>query len=792
MSNVQDREKGVLYVESDSTQIDDRFSVVTVRLSSPSEDEEVSVWSGKVFACKDRDVWVSRPFNRLHTATNKATSIIRKRAGDSQDTMLRNLKVFDPSGVVRPEERLKLNLSLGPSVSFQSWVEKQPLLLDSSSHGSSGSASGTESKTSSVDTPSPQPERGRSASRHQPSDATPAVTRSASLASLANQAPLRPTTTESEKGSASIPVDSCACSVSLPGSEAPYFSPSTVLERTLHDLHRRGRFVPVLAGSVLSSWYHDPGADMAQISPSLFDKYKKEGVPLQIIDSRLVELRTTTSVVKVIMPVVMIRGIGFFDLSRRSTNVSVCCMVLVNPTMTIHEACTGINMLMALQCVTDHASGVLRLPLDPSKGTHWSLTPTPTGRILEKLIANYWHGVRLGRYIHRAPDISVSAVIVPDSPFFSGISGTDSDSSSVDVQHLSAKDAFVSPSMVAVDTSESKPVSLHSRRLRQAIRRVAKKGSPGEEIKKSIALANTNFSTPTLIEDSTRSGLAGASQILRPSEDSDESDTRSGDAGPSSVLIETITFRRKVPDSDESDTRSGGDGPSSVKVETITFRRQIPSHESRRLIRASRSKSKRRPVRSLPSRVPKRKTSQVSGASARSSGAYGEVARKGTGKVTSKRRSIRGKMIQQEGLSSGSDAMTALTSDLFSSPPPVRVDEEKRVRRAINRRRRTKVQRLKRAVQAEETESSQSLQVEVARQKRATQQRIHQRLQQLAARGSDSSPIAGTLNSAPSKLTLFCSEDGMFVAQSLLEVTLREAYDLGTCDTGRLCSYMSL
>ena len=37
----------------------------------------------------------------------------------------------------------------------------------------------------------------------------------------------------------------------------------------------------------------------------------------------------------------------------------------------------------------------------------------------------------------------------------------------------------------------------------------------------------------------------------------------------------------------------------------------------------------------------------------------------------------------------------------------------------------------------------------------------------------------GTLNASPARLTLYCSENGLIVGQSLLEVTLREASSLG-------------
>ena len=63
---------------------------------------------------------VSCRCNRLHTAVNKAKSLIANSAQMNKDLLLRNLTIFDPMNVVLPEERIKFGLSLGPSISYMS------------------------------------------------------------------------------------------------------------------------------------------------------------------------------------------------------------------------------------------------------------------------------------------------------------------------------------------------------------------------------------------------------------------------------------------------------------------------------------------------------------------------------------------------------------------------------------------------------------------------------------------------------------------------------------------------
>ena len=88
---------------------------------------------------------------------------------------------------------------------------------------------------------------------------------------------------------------------------------------------------------------------------------------------------------------------------------------------------------------------------------------------------------------------------------------------------------------------------------------------------------------------------------------------------------------------------------------------------------------------------------------------------------------------------------------------------------------------LKAKVSRSKKESAASVQDEVARQRSAANRRLHRRLEQLqhSARGT-SGGTTGALNSTPAKVTLYCSEDGLLVGQSRLEVILREASDLGS------------
>ena len=119
------------------------------------------------------------------------------------------------------------------------------------------------------------------------------------------------------------------------------------------------------------------------------------------------------------------------------------------------------------------------------------------------------------------------------------------------------------------------------------------------------------------------------------------------------------------------------------------------------------------------------------------------------------------------------------TRALFSSPNPESGTED--VRQEIAKRKGSKVRRLKAKVSRSKRESAASVQEEVARQRSAANQRLHRRLEQLerSAR-STSGGTKGALNATPAKVTLYCSEDGLLVGQSRLEVILREASDLGS------------
>ena len=112
--------------------------------------------------------------------------------------------------------------------------------------------------------------------RRLPSDATPATTRSKS-AEITNDidhshldtVAEHPEGVDSPEPTESVDVVSCACVISFREEHVSSYKPVTVLENVLRDIHNQGSYVPVLAGSVLTSWFHDPGAEMAQISEHL-------------------------------------------------------------------------------------------------------------------------------------------------------------------------------------------------------------------------------------------------------------------------------------------------------------------------------------------------------------------------------------------------------------------------------------------------------------------------------------------------------------------------------------------
>ena len=111
---------------SSTSKTDSRLTVVSVKLQGEERFSSISIWSGEVGDCPEKGVKASRPCNRLHTAVNKAKSIIAKSESSEKDSLLRNLLVYDPVDVVLTEERLRLGVSLGPSLSFQSWLDKLP------------------------------------------------------------------------------------------------------------------------------------------------------------------------------------------------------------------------------------------------------------------------------------------------------------------------------------------------------------------------------------------------------------------------------------------------------------------------------------------------------------------------------------------------------------------------------------------------------------------------------------------------------------------------------------------
>ena len=852
--------------------VDDRLTVVSVCLSPEAEDMEVSIWSGPVHGCPERGVRLSRRCNRLHTAVNKAKSVIAKSPGPNKSAMLRNLTVYDPVGVVRPEERIKFGLSLGPEVSYSAWLDRFPLEQHSPDVTEALAEVSEDDVLPGGAEDRPLPTR----KRRQPSDATPARTRSRS----ADVSDVRNPTLESvledededdsQRAAATLDVVSCACVISLPGTQDPSYRPVSLLERILRDIHNQGSYVPVLAGEVLTSWFHDPGAEMAQISTELYAKYCRAAVPMTILESRLIDVRTTDSVTKVSMLIVMVKGISLFDLSRQHKSRSVCSVVMVNPSLAIHEACTGRNLLMDLHCVTNHASSAITVSWgDPNA---WVLPPMPTARLMDKLISRYWERSRAGHFVHQKPEISITAVPVTSSPYFSNLSGTDTDgsSSSVDVQDLTAQDCFASPGMIP-RRSEANTQALQNHRgalrdgrvtaaakskarLRKAISRVESSHSPAQRIQRSFALANTDFSTPVLLEHTARSGVEGAGQIIQVLSDSD-SDTcpgpdpcnemdvaRSSHGGASNPAARfkgarPITSGRKAVVSEGmakgKSTAKVSKGKAKGKRKTARQgtmskgksegKRKTARQGKRKIADANRDD--RVVERFSPPILPKASKSDGRHTTNRSRTPDKLLARRKGKKAAPRGEGHSSSFLRVDGGSDSSEspllckrrahskgrAKVVFTSDsesslrpekevdinvwapatgssdspgllatraLFSSPVPTA--DNTTVREEISTRKENKVRKLRDKVTESSKASAAALQEVVRRQRRKANQRLHSRLTQLRDSVANPGTSAGTVNSAPAKVTLFCSENGMFVGQSRLEVILREASSLGS------------
>ena len=482
----------------------------------------------------------------------------------------------DQCNVISPAERIKFGLSLGPILTFQSWLQKQPLIsegdevvLEKGEDSNQEGPAEEETSGSSRAGPLPsKPNRGRL-----PSDATPAVTRSKTAGARRSSERELPTLGErsassdsDQEESKTLSMDSCACDMSLPGEGEAFYTPTTVVEKVLRTVRNQGSYVPVMAGNVLSAWFRDPGSMLAQISTRRYETYKRAGVPMRVLESRRVVTRTTDCVSTVSMLMVMIQGLGFFDLSLKEKSSSVCTLVGVNPRLTVHDAVTGHNMLMDLHCSTYHITGVITAA--SGSGEPWSLSPIPSAHLAGKLIERYWKRVARGEVQHDTPAVSVAVVPVIPSPVLTNCSGTDSESdssSSLDLEDISAKDCFVSPSMVKVDAKVKAARSKHSRswkRLRHVTDRVTSISSPGQHIRHNIALANTNFPTPTLLKDSFRSGLEGAGQIIHvvsDSSDSSDSGTRVDAVPHSGTCVDA------VPHPERREEKKLKAGPVSLK-----------------------------------------------------------------------------------------------------------------------------------------------------------------------------------------------------------------------------------
>ena len=306
--------------------------------------------------------------------------------------------------------------------------------------------------------------------------------------------------------------------------------------------------------------------------------------------------------------------------------------------------------------------------------------------------------------------------------------------------------------MVPKEQLQTKGSSVSANRLRRAVRHFSQFASPGVEIRKSIALANTNFSTPTLLEDAKKSGLKGASQIIHVMSDSDTCSpvvSTPGSTGP----------RHQVkPVSD----KKGHLKEKATKVE----RRQKKARKGRSLATKEPKQGARKKKATARHRLVKRARSSALSAPVRTPQLLHP--------------SLERKTEEANSIGPDSDSASPSVRALFDSPVSSTGGEANHIRGAIRRRRRALESRLEEYARRDLMLSDAALKKVISDQRLAASHRLYQRLRQLSNQDVKPSSTVGEMNSAPSRLTLYCSENGLRIAQSKLEVVLGEASSLGS------------
>lgn len=136
-----------------------------------------------------------------------------------------------------------------------------------------------------------------------------------------------------------------------------------MLDTLVDSMTEVGHYVAVLIDGNVVTFVHDSGASIAQISSTIVNSLRRNGVSLRLVDRGAVMWVTPTGSEVVQVKLWMVPNVAMLDIRSEGNTIPSHALMLENPRLGPLDAYLGRSTLIRLNLTTEHATGVLYGPM---------------------------------------------------------------------------------------------------------------------------------------------------------------------------------------------------------------------------------------------------------------------------------------------------------------------------------------------------------------------------------------------------------------------------------------------